>query len=197
MNSTKRLLDEMGVVPLRGYQANSTPNDAHSPSGTVFLDQGSMSSLIVDQLEELQRNWIGTLGFEWELDPSGGSWGAAEAKEGKPRSLTLHQLIASIQPSRYESIVIGQTYWVHTVCLRVVGLGRVRLVLCFDNPELVGKCIVLATDRLDWSPRNILTQWLQALLSGSLDCWDSSELIRSYSVSFSFTDCSTASISVF
>ncbi len=194
MNSAKRLLNGMDVSSLRGYQANSTPVDAQSWSQTVFLDQWSMSSHRIDELEELQCNWIGVLGLDWELDPSSCSRGTAESEEEKPRNLMLHQLIASTHSLRYESIVIDQTqtYWVHTVCLRVVGLGRVRLVFCFDNPERIGECIVLATDRLDWSPRNVLTQWLQALPLESFDHQVVNRSTHLYSVPPNFTSYSAA-----
>jgi hypothetical protein len=171
-------------------QNNLALNDSQTWSETVFLDQRSVSSYKIDELEELQCNWIGVLSSDWEIDS--GSLSAVTGESLETRYLTIQELIPLTRQSRYELLALDQDYWVHTICRRVVGLGRVRLVLCFDNPEQIGECAVLATDRLDWSPRKVLTQWLQALPSERFDHQVSSRPAHSYSVPFTFTNYSAA-----
>lgn len=146
-------------------------------SDTVFLDSQSLCYDFVDQLAEAQRDWIGMLGSNWEIDASGCSLNIANNGTLGTQYLTIQELVSHTQQLRYELLVIEQEYWVYTICLRIVGLGRVRLVFSFDNPQQIGKCAVLATNRLDWSPRRILTQWFQ---SNYLDHKSDSRQIRSH-----------------
>lgn len=187
MNLGKRLVGEKSETPLQGHQDNLAPDISQAWAETVFLDQQSVSSYQIDELGECQRNWIGVLWPDWKIDSSGCSLKVAEGEDVQTRELTIHQLISLTQQSRYEPVEIDQEYWIHTRCLRVVGLGRLRLVLCFDNPELIGECAVFATNRLDWSPRKILSQWLQCSQSS---CQNYSP---EYKQSFSFRPSEVAS----
>jgi hypothetical protein len=54
-----------------------------------------------------------------------------------------------------------QRYWCFTWCVRVPGLGKVRLVIGFDNAQLQGTYAVLITNRTDWSAKQILSKYLQ------------------------------------
>lgn len=133
-------------------------------SDTVFLDQQSLCFDLVDDLEAAQCNWIGTLDSSWEVDLSSCSLPDAMRLEicSIETYLTLRDLIPLTLQLGYEPVAIEQQrYWVYTICLRVSGLGRVRLVFSFDNPQLTGSCTVLATNRLDWSPRKVIEQSLQ------------------------------------
>ena len=40
-------------------------------------------------------------------------------------------------------------------------MGKVRLVIAFDNPELKGDFVVLVTNRLDWSAEFIIQTYLR------------------------------------
>lgn len=161
-----------------------------SSSNPAILDPHLVSSCLVDELAEAGCNWIGLLGSDWEIDF--GSLSAAASKGLETRYLTIQELTPLTRQSRYDLLALDQDYWVHTVCLRVVGLGRVRLVLCFDNPEQIGECAVLATDRLDWSPRKVLTQWLQAVPPDSFNHQVSSRPAHSYSGPLTFATHSAA-----
>jgi hypothetical protein len=161
MNLAKRWVGTKSAGLFWGQQNNLVPSIPQACPETVFLDPQSVSSYQIDELGELQRNWIGVLWPDWKIDSSGCSLAVAEVDDVQPRDLTLHQLISLTQQSGYELTEIDQEYWIHTLCSRVVGLGRLRLVLCFDNPDCMGESVVLGTNRLDWSPRKILTQWLE------------------------------------
>jgi hypothetical protein len=150
MNLAKRWVGTKSAGLFWGQQNNLVPSIPQACPETVFLDPQSVSSYQIDELGELQRNWIGVLWPDWKIDSSGCNLAVAEAKDSELRDLTLHQLISLTQQSGYELTEIDQEYWIHTLCLRVAGLGRLRLVLCFNNPELISECIVLATNRLDW-----------------------------------------------
>jgi len=45
--------------------------------------------------------------------------------------------------------------------VRIPGLGKVRLVVSFENADLTGAYAVLVTNRVDWSAYRILSTYLQ------------------------------------
>ena len=57
--------------------------------------------------------------------------------------------------------VEDKCYWCFTRSVRVPGLGKVRLVISFENPQLTGTYAVLLTNRTDWSAKKILATYLQ------------------------------------
>ena len=54
-----------------------------------------------------------------------------------------------------------KTYWTFTLAVRLPGLGKVRLVVSFDNVELTGTYAVLVTNRVDWDAQRIIALYLQ------------------------------------
>ena len=55
----------------------------------------------------------------------------------------------------------GRDYWCFALNVRIPGLGKVRLVISFDNPELSGTYAVLVSKRCDWSAKQVLVTYLQ------------------------------------
>jgi len=53
----------------------------------------------------------------------------------------------------------GHGYWVFTKSVRVSSLGKVRIVVSYDNPLLKGDPTVLVTNRKDWEPIKILNTY--------------------------------------
>ena len=45
--------------------------------------------------------------------------------------------------------------------MRIPGLGKVRLVLSFENADLTGTSAVLVTNRADWTAQRIIAPYLQ------------------------------------
>lgn len=154
----------MSLPTLQMGNDNHTSAASHSLPEIVFLDRDSLCSDLVDDLGEAQCNWIGMLHLYWEVDLSGFSLSRAVQHQSnfEIAYLTLRELIPLTLQLGYEPVTIKQqTCWVYTVCSRVAGLDRVRLVFSFYNPHLTKECVVLATNRLDWSPRKVVTQGLQ------------------------------------
>jgi hypothetical protein len=49
----------------------------------------------------------------------------------------VEDLIPLIPPTTYRAVIVGNTtYWTITLAVRCPGLGKVRLVVSFDNAEL-------------------------------------------------------------
>lgn len=135
----------------------------HKPVEMTLLPQAVMvepflASHQVDVLAEAECDWISLLHPAWEIDLSSCCLldVADESLRNSPY-VSIPNLVPLTLQIPYRSITVyGQTYWTYTFCSQVVGLGRVRLVVSFDNPQLIGEYMVFVTNRLDWSPRRIL-----------------------------------------
>ena len=93
---------------------------------------------------------------------------------GQPITLTgthikVEELVPMIPRNAYRKVQVGdQVYWCFTRSLQVPGLGKVRLVISFENPELTGTYAVLLSNRTDWSAQKILALLSQTLADRNL-----------------------------
>ena len=74
---------------------------------------------------------------------------------------TVLELIPLIPASAFKAVKVGQqTYYCFSKNVRLPSLGKVRLVISFDNPDLTGTCAVLVTNHLTWSAKKIIETYL-------------------------------------
>lgn len=52
--------------------------------------------------------------------------------------------------------VLGKSCWVYARALEVNRLGRVMIVVCYDNEDLEGEPVYLATNRLHWDDGRVV-----------------------------------------
>jgi hypothetical protein len=118
----------------------------------------------VRQLEELDKDWISLLKRNRKLLVS--SFEIKDA-QGQPIELSgetikVEDLVPLIPACAYRKISHQERdYWCFTLCVRIEGLGKVRLVISFDNPQLSGTYAVLVSNRTDWSAKEILVRYLR------------------------------------
>src|SRR5262245_62270232 len=76
--------------------------------------------------------------------------------------IAVEALVPLVPRTAYRAVTVGDTtYWTFTLAVRLPGLGKVRLVVSFDNAELTGTSAVLVTNRVDWSAPRLLTLYVQ------------------------------------
>ncbi len=133
-----------------------------------------LSASQVDALAERGDDWISLLPSEWPLEISNTALlGIADKGQWSHRlPLSVEELVQLTQQAHYYSLSIaGETYWSYTCCLQLSALDRVRFVVCFREGDRRGRYAALITNRLDWSPRKIISQCLP------LNIWpDSSDI---------------------
>jgi hypothetical protein len=125
---------------------------------TVIVEEPFLSSHQVDVLADAECDWMSLLHPNWQINLSSCRLLGVE-DEVLPNTayLSISNLVPLTLKAPYQSIIVyEQTYWTYTFCSQVIGLGRVRIVIKFDNPQLIGEYTVLVTNRLAWSPRRIL-----------------------------------------
>jgi hypothetical protein len=134
------------------------------PFATVLMDSWYLSPELVQALAEYKKNWVSLLKRNRNLETQSFQLKDAEGQPivwPKPH-IKVEELVPLIPSTAYRKVEVHQqSYWCFTFCARIPGLGKVRLVISFDNPEQTGTYAVLITNRTDWSAKQILAKYLQ------------------------------------
>ena len=134
------------------------------PFTTVLMDSWYLAPDIVAILKEHQLDWVSLLKKNLLLEVNSF---VLRDEGGQPMSLTgphikVEELVPLIPRNAYRKVKVeDKSYWCFTRSLRVPGLGKVRLVISFENPELTGTYAVLLSNQTNWSAQKILATYLQ------------------------------------
>ena len=134
------------------------------PFTTVLMDSWYLAPDIVAALEENELDWVSLLKKNRKLEVNSF---VLRDEQGQPMTLKaphikVEELVPLIPKNAYRKVKVGdKCYWCFTRSLRIPGLGKVRLVISFEDPELTGTYAVLVSNRTDWSVKKILTTYLQ------------------------------------
>ena len=73
------------------------------------------------------------------------------------RRMSISQLREALPRDAFRMVeVLDKRYWAYTRVLDVNKLGRVRVVICYDNGDLEGEPVYLVTNRLYWEERKVI-----------------------------------------
>jgi len=124
---------------------------------TYVFDSWFLCKELVKAIESYGKDWISILKSNRKLLVNN-------------QIVNVSQYIRQIPPSSYRKIQSkhGHPYWVFTKTVRVKSLGKVRLVISYDNPQLQGDPTLLVTNRKDWEPVKIINTYE---LRGSIDAF--------------------------
>ncbi len=133
------------------------------PFETVLFDSWYLAPELIAVLTELDKKWISLLKLNRNIQTQNllikDDKGQKIAFD-KPK-INLKDLIPLIPKSAFKAVEIDQqTYYCFTKNVRVPSLGKVRLVISFDNPDLEGTCAVLITNHLSWGAKKIIQTYL-------------------------------------
>ena len=134
------------------------------PFGTVLFDSWYLAEDLIATLTRRRKDWISILKKNRNLETN--SFVLKDA-DGQPIPLAgphigVEDLVPLIPATAYRAVTVGdKTYWTFTLAVRLPGLGKVRLVISFENAELTGTYAVLVTNRVDWTAQHILATYLQ------------------------------------
>jgi len=134
------------------------------PFSVVLFDSWYLAENFVAVLRRRRKDWISILKKNRNLETN--SFVLKDA-DGKRIALDgphikVEALVPLIPTSAYRAVTVGdKTYWTFTLAVRIPGLGKVRLVISFENAELTGTYAVLVTNRADWTAQRIIATYLQ------------------------------------
>lgn len=108
------------------------------------FDAWFLSQELVDHIKTYGKGWISRLKSNRIVHTGKGSTSVREWAEALPGEAFKEVRVA------------GRSFWAYTRVLEVNGLGRVRVVVCHDGPDLEGDPVYLATGRLYWEERRVI-----------------------------------------
>jgi SRSO17 transposase len=134
------------------------------PFSVVLFDSWYLAEEFVTVLQRRKKDWISILKKNRNLETNSfvlkDAAGQRIPLDGP--HIRVEDLVPLIPATAFRAVAVAdQTYWTFTLAVRLPGLGKVRLVISFENAELTGTYAVLVTDRVDWTAQRILTTYLQ------------------------------------
>ena len=137
-----------------------------------WVEHQWLSASQVDILVEQETDWISLLPQQWDLNIETLSLPGIKMQKRAAwqPALRIYDVVKLTQPADYTAVAFpNTTWWSYTACLYLPTLGRVRLIVCFQSNDQREQPTVLVTNRLDWSPRKVISQCV--LLGGWPRFW--------------------------
>ena len=134
------------------------------PFSVVLFDSWYLAEDFIAILRRRQKDWISILKKNRNLETNSFVLKDAAGKRiplDGPH-LSVEDLVPLIPATAYRALKLGdKTYWTFTLAVRIPALGKVRLVISFENAALTGTYAVLVTNRVDWTAPRIITTYVQ------------------------------------
>jgi hypothetical protein len=134
------------------------------PFGAVVFDAWYLAEELVQVLARRRKDWISLLKTNRLLETA--SFHLRDANGWTLKLPGPHIAVADLVPlipAQAYRPVKGkeETYWCFTLTVRIPGLGKVRLVVSFEQEALIGRSVVLVTNRVDWTAAKIISLYSQ------------------------------------
>lgn len=129
----------------------------------VLFDGWYLAPDFLAILEQLNKSWVSILKQNRNLETNSIR---LRDMDGNPISfdephIKVKDLVPLIPQNAYKPITIdGRTFYTFTMTVRIPSIGKVRIVISFDNPELQGNCVALVTNRADCNAKRIISTYL-------------------------------------
>jgi hypothetical protein len=130
------------------------------PFGVVVFDAWYLAEDFVRVLARRRKDWISILKKNRRLETASihlrdaNGW----AMKLPGPHIAVEDLVALIPATAYHPVKVREhTYWCFTLGVRIPGLGKVRIVVSFEQESLTGRSVVLVTNRVDWSAAKIIS----------------------------------------
>ena len=133
------------------------------PFATVLFDSWYLAPELLEVLAEYDKKWISILKTNRNLSTNNLRIldEAGQRIDFEKPKIKVEDLIPLIPASAFKSVEIDErTYYCFSKNVHIPSLGKVRLVISFDNPDLAGTCAVLVTNHLSWSAKKIIETYL-------------------------------------
>jgi len=132
--------------------------------GVVVFDAWYLAEDLVQVLARRRKDWISLLTKNRLLETASfqlrDSNGWTMKLPGPP--IAVEEWVPLIPANAYRPVSVReQTYGCFTRAVRIPGMGKVRIVVSFEDVKLTGRSIVLVTNRADWDAAKIISLYLQ------------------------------------
>jgi SRSO17 transposase len=134
------------------------------PFKTVLMDSWYLSQDLVETLADQEKDWVSLLKRNRNIEAHSFTLCDAQGQAipfSKPH-VKVEDVVPLIPKGAYKKVRIEEkSYWCFTLTVRIPGLGKVRLVISYDNADLEGTYAVLVSNRTDGSAKKIVVTYLQ------------------------------------
>lgn len=131
--------------------------------GWVLFDGWYLAPELLTVLKRHDKDWISILKGNRNIESN--SFCLRNEQENpiaiEGPHIQVKALVPLIPQNAYQPITLGgRIYYTFTMTVRIPSLGKVRIVVSFDNPQLQGTYAVLVTNRTDCTAKRILSTYL-------------------------------------
>lgn len=133
------------------------------PFATVLFDSWFLARDLVVILKKYNKKWISILKTNRNVLTSSFTLKDADGKpiQFEKSKIQLKELVPLIPPNAFKPLEVeGTTYYCFTKNVFLPSLGKVRLVISFDNPECQGNFVALVTNHISWNAKKIVATYL-------------------------------------
>jgi SRSO17 transposase len=134
------------------------------PFRVVLFDSWYLAADFIAVLRRRHKDWVSLLKKNRNVETNSFVLKDADGKRiplNGPH-MGVEDLVPLIPATAYRPVTVGDTtYWTFTLTVRIPTLGKVRIVISFENAELTGTYAVLVTNRVDWTAQRMIATYLQ------------------------------------
>ncbi|KAF0248777.1 MAG: hypothetical protein FD167_1822 [bacterium] len=126
----------------------------------VLFDTWYLAPELIEVIEKHHKGWISILKSNRKMQTNSlriydDNGNKIEFEEGE---IKVEELIKYIPLSAYKAVNVNEesTYWAFSFTAEIGTLGKVRLVISFDNKKCEGNCAILVTRQINWEAKRII-----------------------------------------
>jgi len=129
----------------------------------LLFDGWYLSEALVAEAARRRKKWISILKKNRNLETN--SFQLKDAN-GQPikfegEHVSVEEFVKKIPSNAFKMVVVNEkTYWTFSLTVRIPSLGKVRLVISYENGKLTDTYVVLVTNALDWEAKRIIATYL-------------------------------------
>ena len=129
----------------------------------LLFDGWYLSEALVAEATRRHKKWISLLKKNRNLETN--SFQLKDA-HGQPipfegEHVSVEEFVKQVPAQAFKMVVVHEkTYWTFSITVRIPTLGKVRLVISYENGKLTDTYVVLVTNALDWEAKRILATYV-------------------------------------
>ena len=130
----------------------------------LLFDGWYLSEELVEVAGRRRKDWISILKKNRNLETNSFKLKDADGQviELENEHIAVEEFVKRVPPKAFLEVKVdNKIYWTLTLAVHIPKLGKVRLVISYDNADLTGTYAVLVTNRVDWKAQRIIATYLQ------------------------------------
>jgi len=129
----------------------------------LLFDGWYLSEALVAEAARRHKKWISILKKNRNLETNSFQLKDANGQliQFDGEHVSVEEFVKKIPAKAFKMVVVNEkTYWTFSLTVRIPSLGKVRLVISYENGKLTDTYVVLVTNALDWEAKRIIATYL-------------------------------------